>query len=146
MNDGDLELSGSTVTAGRIRLDDGDLDMDDCGGSFDVRVRDGDVRVEGHRGGTFEFEGADGDVEIELVPGDPLDLDVRLQDGDLRLEVDDAIDASFSLSTTDGDVDVDHPRAAGVDTHRGEATGTLGAGGGKIRVRAGDGDITLRRR
>jgi hypothetical protein len=68
-------------------------------------------------------------------------------DGSIVLEVPEGFNADLDASTGDGRVRVHDVPFDGDDTsrRRSEARGRIGAGGPTIRMRSGDGSITVRR-
>ncbi len=147
----ELEVDDDDVTVrggreGRYRIDgqDGRVRLEDCAGDFEISTDDGDVELSGLSAGKLEVRTGDGRVEIgvEAAAG-ALDLDVSADDGDVDLRLGAGVSATFTLSSSDGDIRVDAD-AEGLEQGRKRATGKLGDGGGTIRVSTQDGRIILR--
>ncbi|MDZ7772478.1 MAG: DUF4097 family beta strand repeat-containing protein [Balneolaceae bacterium] len=85
-----------------INAEDGDLWLQDCGGSsFRFTLDDGDLEMDGGRGELIlRFE--DGDVDIRN--GAFTDIRTDADDGDLRLETSLADDGSYRFDSEDGDL------------------------------------------
>jgi hypothetical protein len=75
------------------------------------------------------------------------DWSLATGDGSVILEVPDGFGAELDATTGDGRVDVrDLPfERTSSDSSRAVARGRLGSGGPTIRIRSGDGSITVRR-
>ncbi len=144
VDDGDVTVRG--CRGERIRIDgqDGHMSLDDCEGNFEISTDDGDVELSGLRAGRLEVRTGDGQVEISVDSGvGELDFEVSADDGDVDLKLGGGVSATFTLSSSDGDIRVDAD-ALGLEKDRERATGRLGDGAGRIRVSTGGGRITLR--
>jgi hypothetical protein len=130
-------LSGDGAVRGRgltgelaARTGDGSIAAD--GAFTNVRAQTGDGRVTIHAapGSTpsrdWDIETGDGSVTIELPAGFNGELDAQTGDGRVRLQ-------DIALSNVSGEI------------VRRSARGRIGSGGHVLRVRTGDGSITLRR-
>ncbi len=143
-DDGDATLEDCTIRSGRIRLDDGDLLLRRCSGDVEVRVDDGRVRIEAHGPGALDIGSQDGDVEVQLhAPGNAA-LTVQADDGSVDVELAAGVSAAFDVRVDDGRIELALPAARDVESSRHTATGVLGGGGGRIRIRVEDGNVSLR--
>ena len=119
--------------AGRLSLETGDGGVDVTGRFESVRMHTGDgsivYRAEpgGTMAGDWDISTGDGSVALYLPSGFAAELDARTGDGRIRSEL---------------DVEADGPG----DDRRRTLTGRLGEGGRRLRVRTGDGSITLKTR
>jgi hypothetical protein len=128
---------------------DGSIDIDDAVGRIEAQSGDGSINI----GGRFELvdvRSGDGSVHVDAEEGSALksDWSVSTGDGSISVELPGNIDAELDAHSNDGRV-----RANGFsgvsnrneDDH-GSARGTLGKGGRTLRVRSGDGSISINRR
>ncbi len=133
-------------------------------GGLDVETGDGSIRLEDVTG-PVDAQSGDGSI---VVDGVMTRLRARSGDGSVRVHAGEGSTASdnWSISTGDGSVRVDLPRHfdAELDAHSGDGRvsvddaaltmhrrddrssvrGRLGEGGHDLRVRTGDGSITIR--
>lgn len=160
--DGDLDLEhldGQAV----LRTLDGAVRAVDIAGSLRVSTGDGAVRVEGVTGavevhtldGSIAVAGrpdalkllsSDGAVVVRIGEGVAMssDWDIETYDGSIELHVPEAFDAVVDAKTDDGRVSSDVSSQVEDDRSRRELKATIGAGGRTIRLRSGDGRISLR--
>jgi DUF4097 and DUF4098 domain-containing protein YvlB len=131
----------------RIKTGDGSIKLEPVDGRVSVDTGDGAIVLGGRVQGLMARTG-DGSISIRLDPGSrpELDWDIETDDGGIALEVPEAFGAEIDASTADGVVRIE--RTLGLDT--GErpgrsVKGRVGAGGRLIRIRSGDGSISLRR-
>ena len=153
---GKVELrSGDGSIRGR-RLDgdvlahsgDGSIRLTDVKGALSVDTGDGSITAEG----TFtavRARSGDGSVRIAAESGSAStgDWDISTGDGSVTLALPDGFGAEIDAHTGDGRVHVQDLTVENVTGEIGKRTlrGRLGAGGGTVRVRTGDGSITLKR-
>jgi hypothetical protein len=102
-----------------ISTGDGDINMSDLNGEFDLQTSDGDISV-GTLSGTLRLKTSDGNVSADGLEG--ATISVRTSDGDVQIG---ALSGPAEISTSDGDIRVSIERA------------------GDIKLRTGDGDITI---
>ena len=136
--EGDLAVDtgdGSVVlksVAGRVEVHTGDGGVEIMGHPDRLTVRSGDgaIRVslagDVQMSGSWSIETADGGIALDLPPGFAAQLDARTGDGAIR-------------------VDRDFLEGMMIDEEGGSAQGTLGGGGPLLKVRTGDGTISVRR-
>ena len=121
--DGDVtaeRLTASTIT---LRTGDGDLIVREASGAIDATTGDGDVSIDVGRFAGLSISTGDGDVTVFAEPSIRADLDVRGED--------------LSLSR-------DFTVSGSVEDRR--IRGTLNGGGAELRIRTGDGDVSIRGR
>jgi hypothetical protein len=159
VNTGDGDVSVGTLTGSLdVRTSDGDIDLADVQGpAVALHTSDGDIITGALRTTTVVLETSDGDIDVGSAGGD---VRVRTSDGDVDIALAGA--GPVTITTGDGDVRVSVPPgfAASVDLtgedvdlaapiqvtgrlSRGQIRGTLHGGGPEIRVRTGDGSVSL---
>jgi len=153
---GHLELrSGDGAIRGRrlggdllVHTGDGSIRLEEVDGAVRMSTGDGNIAVTG----TFSSLSArsgDGHVRITAESGSESrgDWDITTGDGSVTLALPDGFNAQIDAHTGDGRV---HLRDVSLSTVAGQISrhsvrGQLGAGGNLVRLRTGDGSITLRR-
>jgi hypothetical protein len=82
---------------------------------------------------------------IRVLPGSRMtgDWSIRSGDGNIRLSLPEGFAADLDLSTGDGRIRVDYPISIEKIKSENKLAGRLNAGGKSLRIRAGDGDITI---
>jgi DUF4097 and DUF4098 domain-containing protein YvlB len=148
------------------RSGDGSIDIERVAGHVQLRSGDGSIRgrmlggdVEANTGdGSIKLDGAltglrvrtgDGSVTIRAESGSSpsADWDIVTGDGSVTLEVPDGFGAELDAHTGDGGIHMRDLTLSNVTGTIGKSSvrGRLGAGGKNVRVRTGDGSITLKR-
>jgi len=146
---GDGSIRGSDL-GGDVKASSGDgsIRLEGVNGSLDIDTGDGNVAISGRLTAVRARTG-DGSVSIHADEGSAAtaNWDVTTGDGGVTLELPPKFDAELDAHTGDGRIRVE-------DLERSETTNRtsnktmrtrLGAGGGSVRVRTGDGSITVRR-
>ena len=90
----------------------------------------------------------DGSIAIQARPGSSTDADWDITSGDgaVTLQLPDGFNADLEAHTGDGGIRLDGVSVTSSGTiTRNSVRGRLGSGGRSVRVRTGDGSITLRR-
>jgi DUF4097 and DUF4098 domain-containing protein YvlB len=164
---GDGSIDVDRIT-GRVELrsGDGSIHARDVGGDVKVHTGDGAIKVERVKGaldvdtgdGSVVASGAftalrartgDGGIDIRVEPGSSptSDWDISTGDGSINLELPDGFSGELDAHTGDGRVHMDNVTLTNVTGEIGKSTvrGRIGSGGRSVRVRTGDGSITLRR-
>jgi DUF4097 and DUF4098 domain-containing protein YvlB len=125
---------------------DGSIRLDGVNGSLDVDTGDGSVIVSG----TFtsvRARSGDGNVTVRANNGSvpDTDWDIATGDGSIRLELPDAFNAELDAHTGDGGIRLNDVTVSNVSGKigRNNVRGQLGSGGRLVRLRTGDGSITL---
>jgi hypothetical protein len=144
VDDGDVSITGCDIGYGSLRLEDGELDMEDCRGNLSIVVDDGSVRLESLIAGDLDVRSEDGDIYVELLGGPPPSVDLETEDGRVDIEIETDVSAEFSIVTDDGSINLDLPGAEDIEKRRHSASGSMGGGEGRIRVRTADGRVVMR--
>jgi DUF4097 and DUF4098 domain-containing protein YvlB len=126
---------------------DGSIRLDGVDGALDVETGDGRVSVAGKLTSVRARSG-DGSMMIRAEPGSAPsgDWDIVTGDGSVTLEVPDGFGAELDAHTGDGGIHMQDVTLSNVSGSIGRHSvrGRLGSGGRAVRVRTGDGSITLR--
>jgi len=145
--DGSIDIDG---VSGRIELHSGDGSIRGrhVSGDVDVRTGDGSVTLSGKLTSLRAHSG-DGSVSIAADPGSTAggDWDITTGDGSVTLALPPDFGAELDAHTGDGGIrtqDVSVSNVTGT-LARNWLRGRLGGGGHTLRVRTGDGSITLKR-
>ncbi len=145
--DGSIHASNTTGNIA-VRTGDGSIKLDDVDGALDAATGDGSVRVTGKLTSVRARSG-DGSITVHAQPGSTAgeDWNITSGDGSVTVELPDGFSADLDAHTGDGGVHLDGVTVSNVTGKlgRNSARGQLGSGGKSLRVRTGDGSITLRR-
>ena len=129
----------------RLRTGDGHVEGDNLDGMLSVQTGDGRVRVNG-RFDALELRTNDGSVDAEARMGSKIVREwyVTTGDGAVRLRIPGNFSADLDAHTGDGRIRVDFPLTVPAG-RMSESTveGKLNGGGPPLRVRTGDGSITI---
>lgn len=132
----------------RAHTGDGSIKLEDVSGTLDVDTGDGSIVIAGKMAGLRARSG-DGSVTIHADPGSSSesDWDITTGDGSVMLEVPEGFGAELDAHTGDGSIRLHDITLSNVTGELGKRTvrGRLGSGGRSMRVRTGDGAITLKR-
>jgi len=141
--DGHLSVHGAR---GRIRLatGDGGIDADSLDGALDARTGDGHLKVAG-RFDELTLRAGDGRIEAGVASGSQprQPWSVETGDGAVTLRIPRDFRAVLDAHTQDGHLAVNLPIDGGAPGHRHELRGVLNGGTMPVRVRTGDGSLTL---
>jgi hypothetical protein len=141
--DGSIRLAG---IGGDLRLNtgDGSITGTSLNGSLEARTGDGTVNVAG-RFDALRVNTGDGAIEVAAASGSVVKSGWNLEtgDGSVRLRVPPDLKADVDLHTGDGSMRVDVPGLATSATGDHDVRGRLNGGGLPIRVRTGDGSVTV---
>ncbi len=145
--DGSIEVER---LAGRIELrsGDGSIRARELSGDVTAHTGDGSITLDG-RFSALRATSGDGSVRIHAAAGTTpsADWDISTGDGSVTLEIPDGFNGELDAHTGDGGVhveDIDVSNVTG-ESRRNSVRGRIGAGGHGLRVRTGDGSITIRR-
>lgn len=128
---------------------DGSVQIEDVDGTCTVSTRDGSVLVAGRLRGGLKASSGDGSVTVRAASGSAIAdaWDIQTGEGGVTLALPDELDARLDLHTSDGRIRLngfpDLPVERQGDGRRLQAV--LGTGSGHLRIRTGDGSITLKR-
>jgi hypothetical protein len=144
--DGRIEAmnSGGTLSAS---TGDGAIALEHVQGAVEALTGDGHVKV-GGRLTRVRARSGDGSVEIDAEPesSPDADWDITSGDGSITLRLPDGFNADLDARTGDGRIRLDGVNVNGsVVSQRHQISGRLGTGGHALRIRTGDGGITLGR-
>jgi hypothetical protein len=149
LRSGDGSIRARSLTGDlRAHTGDGSIKVDDVSGSLDVDTGDGSIAA----AGTFtsvRARSGDGSVSVHAAGGSSAasDWNITTGDGSVTLELPDGFGAELDAHTGDGAIRMNDIQLSNVTgaTAKNTVRGTLGTGGHAVRVRTGDGSITLRR-
>ena len=146
--DGSITMRG---LHGSVRMDtgDGSIQGEDLDGALTGHTGDGSVHING-RFDVLQLHTSDGSVEVSALPGSHMSSDWKVEtgDGSVRLELPHDLSADVELQTGDGSIHLDMPVTVNGMGNRNEheVRGKLNGGGPLLRVRTGDGSISVQSR
>jgi hypothetical protein len=163
MRSGDGSIRGFDLTGDvTVHTGDGSVKLESIDGALDASTGDGGVTVSG-RLDDLRVHTGDGSVAVRVEKGSKVrdDWEVTTGDGGVVVYLPEKFDADLDASTGDGavvadrdlsidsgDYDVEAPSSREARESRRERKRSirarLGAGGGTVKVRSGDGSISLR--
>ncbi len=145
--DGSIHASSSSGNVS-VSTGDGSIELDHVDGVLEASTGDGSVKMTGKLTSVHARSG-DGSIVVHAEAGSSANADWELTSGDgsIALEIPDGFSADLDARTGDGGIHLDGISVANVTgaIKRNAVTGQLGTGGRAVRVRTGDGSITLRR-
>lgn len=126
---------------------DGSIALDGVKGNVNVNTGDGSVRIAGSPS-ILRAHTGDGSVALSLERGTSVsaDWEITTGDGGVNLEFPGTINATLDASTGDGRIDAGEFGLQPEGDGKRELRGNLGAGGHVVKVRTGDGSITIGKR
>ena len=131
-----------------LRSGDGNIRARDLAGDVAVHTGDGSITLDG-KFSALRARSGDGSVKIHAASGTGAagDWDVTTGDGSIPLEIPDGFNGELDAHTGDGRVHVEDVTISNVlgDVRRNSIRGRLGSGGRMVKLRTGDGSITVRR-
>lgn len=145
--DGSIDIER---VAGHVRLRSGDGSIHGrlLGGDVEANTGDGSIKLDGQLTSVRVHTG-DGSVTIHADAGSSpsADWDIVTGDGSVTLEVPEGFGAELDAHTGDGGIHMRDITLSNVTGNIGKHSlrGRLGEGGRAVRVRTGDGSITLKR-
>jgi DUF4097 and DUF4098 domain-containing protein YvlB len=145
--DGSIDIER---VAGHVQLRSGDGSIRGrmLGGDVEANTGDGSIKLDGKLTGLRVHTG-DGSVTIRVDAGSSPgnDWDIVTGDGSVTLEVPEGFGAELDAHTGDGGIRMHDLTLSNVtgSIRRNTMRGRLGDGGHALRVRTGDGSITLKR-
>ena len=150
LHTGDGSIRGNRL-AGELKMGTGDgpIRLSEARGTLTAQTGDGSVNLEGALSGVTVRTG-DGTVMLVASAGSAAteDWSISTGDGSVTLDLPDAFSAEVDARTGDGRIAVDNLTISRVSGRmaRNRIRGQLGDGGRLLRIRTGDGSITLRKR
>lgn len=143
--DGAVNMRGSRGEL-LVRTGDGAVTLEDVQGQIELNTGDGGVKVDGVLQRVKARTG-DGGISIRAGAGSTAstDWDIQTGDGSVTIDVPDGFGAELEARTGDGRVNVRDLTLANMtkDDDNKAVRGRIGAGGGRLTVRTGDGSITV---
>lgn len=136
-----VDLSGRVS----VSTGDGSVRLDSVTGAVDVKTLDGSIAFSG-RPEALRLLSSDGSVVVRIGEGVPMttDWEINTFDGGVELRLPSTFDAEVDARTEDGRVSSDAMVVASTGARsRRELLGRIGAGGHSIKIRTGDGRISL---
>ncbi len=163
---GDLRVGSAEVDALELKTNYGKVEVQQASGALRAESGSGDVRLKDVRGavtaksgyGKVEVEGVisaldatsgSGDVRVKARAESRVETDWNVSSnyGAVVLEVPEGFACALDAHTDYGSIECDFPVTieAGKRKDR-DLRGTVGAGGGTVRLSSGSGDVALKRR
>ena len=148
LNTGDGSIRVRRVEGGlKAHTGDGSISISDVNGQLDAESGDGSIDV-GGRLEAVNVRSGDGSVRVDADSGSVLksDWNITTGDGSISVHLPGTIDAELDAHSNDGRVRADGFSGLSSndrDDDSGTVRGRLGRGGRSLRVRSGDGSITI---
>ena len=149
LRSGDGSIRGRSLAGDvNVHTGDGSIKLDDVNGALNVDTGDGSIVLGGMLTNVHARSG-DGSVTVHAEPGSTpgADWDITTGDGSVTLALPDGFGAELDAHTGDGGIRMEDITLSNVTGKIGRNTlrGRLGSGGRNLRVRTGDGSITVKR-
>jgi DUF4097 and DUF4098 domain-containing protein YvlB len=149
LRSGDGSIRGHRLNGDvRAHTGDGSIRLDGVKGALDVDTGDGSVVATGSFTSVRARSG-DGGVDLIAESGSSASSDwsITTGDGSVKLSLPDGFGAEIDAHTGDGSIHMQDLPIGNVtgEIRKNTVRGRLGAGGATVRVRTGDGSITLKR-
>lgn len=145
LRSGDGSVRGAGLR-GEILADtgDGSVALENVAGRVRVNTGDGSVRINGAPG-VVQAHTGDGSIALELTRDATMDEDWELTTGDgaVRLALPPTVNAELDARTGDGSINAGDFGLRTREGARHELRGRINAGGPVLRIRTGDGSITV---
>jgi DUF4097 and DUF4098 domain-containing protein YvlB len=145
LRSGDGSIKGSGLS-GEVTANtgDGSVTLQSVKGAVDVNTGDGSVLVAGAPSALKAHTG-DGSVTLDVDAGASLsnDWEITTGDGSVKVSLPATVNADLDASTGDGGISASDFGLVTSADNRDQLTGKLGTGGPKLKVRTGDGSITV---
>ena len=143
--DGSIRAEGTKGDV-TVRTGDGSVTVVDADGRLSLESGDGSIRV-GGRVQHLHAQTRDGSIVVEAEEGSAMkeDWDVSTGDGSITFRVPQDFSAEIDADSRDGRVRSDMAGLDGErrDDSRGTLRGRIGSGGHTLKLRSGDGSISL---
>jgi hypothetical protein len=143
--DGHITLTG-VRGAMELYTGDGRIEGDRLDGPLQAQTGDGSIRVSG-RFDSLALRTGDGHIQADVHTGSRLTAtwSLRTSDGSIRLRLRGNIQADLEAHTGDGRINLDIPVEVVGRLSRSDIRGRMNGGGPALRLRTGDGSITIAR-
>ena len=140
----------TTDIKGDVGLDtgDGSISADNISGNLKINTGDGSVSVKGQPRGLVAHTG-DGSVSVDVTSSSAspvADWELTTGDGGIHVTLPANFNAQVDAHTGDGGIDANDFGLRPTGEDRNDLRGAIGSGGPTIRLRTGDGGITLSKR
>jgi DUF4097 and DUF4098 domain-containing protein YvlB len=144
---GDGSIATSDIS-GDVGLDtgDGSISADNVTGNLKINTGDGSVSIKGQPHGLIAHTG-DGSVSVDVTSATTAgDWELTTGDGGIHVSLPANFNAQVDAHTGDGGIDANDFGLHTTGEDRNDLRGTIGSGGPTLRLRTGDGGITLSKR
>jgi len=145
LRSGDGSVTGTGLEGDVVaNTGDGSVKLEGVTGRVDVNTGDGSVRIAGAPTALKAHTG-DGSVALSLAAGTAIkeDWEITTGDGGVTVQLPGSVNAELHASTGDGAIDAGDFGLRTDDDNRHDLRGRLGTGGATLKVRTGDGGITI---
>ena len=134
-----------------VHTGDGAIQATEIDGHADVETKDGSITIDGVLRGV-RAESGDGAIALTARKGSVMDADwaITTGDGSIQVRVPEGFGAQIDAESGDGSVKIDSlggqsdEHASSGKRDHSSARGTIGGGGKLLKLRSGDGSISLR--
>jgi DUF4097 and DUF4098 domain-containing protein YvlB len=144
--DGSITARDLTGQVG-LHTGDGSVDVENVSGGLNVETGDGSVKIKGAPRSLRAHTG-DGSVDLDVIsttaPSE--DWELTTGDGGVRVALPAGFNAELDAHTGDGGIDANEWGLRASGEERNDLRGTIGSGGRTLRIRTGDGAISLTKR
>jgi DUF4097 and DUF4098 domain-containing protein YvlB len=142
-SDGSISVQGAKGQI-RLRTSDGSIEGRDLDGSADMHTSDGHVNVDG-RFDSLNVKTGDGSVNIRAKAGSRVNnaWSISTSDGSVDLVLPADIHADVTASTQDGHISMGMPLTVEGNFSSSQIHGKMNGGGPSITIHTGDGSIHL---
>ena len=142
---GDVTLRGISDAGVKVETGSGEIEGDHVTtGHLDLSSGSGSITISTVKAPDIALETGSGDVDICLVDGIQR-LDGNTGSGTITLSVPATLGADVELDTGSGEIDLGGVEVKVRKLRNDHLSGTIGNGGGTIKLEAGSGDINLRK-
>ncbi len=147
LRSGDGHLTLNTIRgAMHLYTGDGRIEGERLDGPLEAQTGDGSIRVSG-RFDSLDLRTGDGHIQADVATGSKLaaSWSLRTNDGSIRLRLPGDIKADLEAHTGDGRINLDIPVEVVGRLSRNDVRGRMNGGGPALRLRTGDGSISIDR-
>ena len=142
---GDVTLARVTDTGIKVETGSGEVQGDQLTtGRLDLNSGSGTITIGSVKAPDIALETGSGDVDIGLLDGIQT-LEGSTGSGSITLTVPSTLGADLDLDTGSGEIDLGGVEVKVRKLRSDHLSGTIGGGGGRIKLEAGSGDISLRK-